>query len=146
MFITAYRVSDLDLEKLACVYCDDRAWVHSAFCDNVYDYFSEHIGGYAVWHDGEQYVCALRFEPYRDGILISCLQTGEGYRRKGYAQKLILSVHSHFGKPLYSHVEKKNMPSRNLHHKCGFEIISDTATLLDGTVTSRYETLRLVRP
>lgn len=145
MLITAYQVSDLDLEKLACVYCDDNPWIISAFCDNAYDYFSEHIGGYALWQEDKDYVCALRFEPYRDGILLSCLQTRQDSRRKGFAQKLILSLHAHFRKPLYSHVEKKNTASRSLHSKCGFEMISDTAVLLDGTVTSRYETLCLKR-
>lgn len=146
MFITAYQASDLVLENLASVYCDDNPWVIGAFCDNVFDYFSEHIGGYAVWQEDTHYVCALRFEPYRDGILISCLQTKEDCRRRGFGQKLILSVHTHFQKPLYSHVEKKNTASRSLHRKCGFETISDTAALLDGTVTSRYVTMRLKRP
>lgn len=142
MLIISYRASELDLEELSFVYREAGFRAHDSFYEDVYAYFSEHIGGYAVWLEGGHYVCALRFEPYRDGILISCLQTGENSRRKGYAQKLISSVCSKFQKPLYSHVEKKNIPSRKLHCKCGFEVISDTATLLDGTVTSRYETLR----
>lgn len=145
MQIIAYRASELDLKELSAVYCEEVFLGHDSFYDDVYDYFSEQIGGYAVWQEDGRYVCALRFEPYRDGILISCLQTRENFRRKGYAQKLISSVRSQFQKPLYSHVEKKNLPSRKLHGQCGFEVIADTATLLDGTVTSRFETLRLKR-
>lgn len=138
MFIFAYQASDLDLEKLSAIYCTDSDFVRSAFCYNAFDYFSEHIGGYAVLEKSGNYVCAMRFEPYMDGILISCLQTKPDCRRRGYAQNLIGALQAEFSKPIYSHVAKNNHPSLCLHRKMGFDVISDTARLLDGTVTSRY--------
>lgn len=145
MILLANGSSDLNMEKLSRVYCRDNELERNRFCDDVYDYFAMHIGGYAVWQEGEDYVCAVRLEPYRDGFLISCLQTGEGFRRQGYAESLIRAMQLKLGKKLYSHVAKSNRPSLQLHQKCGFCRISDTAVLLDGTVTSRYVTLCLTK-
>lgn len=143
MIFFAKRVSDLDIEKLSHIYCTDSGFRPDTFRENVYDYFSMGIGGYAVMQVGEDYVSVARYEPYAEGFLISCLQTEEGFRRRGYAECLIRGVREELSKPLYSHVEKRNHASIQLHNKCGFRLLSDTARLLDGTVTSRYVTLFL---
>lgn len=97
---------------------------------------------YAVWQQGGRYVCALRLEPYRDGLLLNGLETAPEYRRQGFARKLIQAVLGlcEDGK-VYSHVHKKNTPSLQLHLQCGFRRISEQAVYLDGSVNSRCCTL-----
>lgn len=143
MIFFAKRPSDLDIEKLSHIYCTDGDFQPDSFCEDVYDYFSLGVGGYAVMQVGEDYASAVRFEPYADGFLISCLQTAGDFRRQGYAENLIRRMREELSKPLYSHVDKRNHASMQLHNKCGFRLLSDTARLLDGTVTSRFVTLFL---
>ena len=98
-----------------------------------------------AWVIDGHYVSAVRFEPYRDGILLESLETKPSERRKGYAQALVsqsLAVLKQTGyRTVYSHIAKGNEPSIALHGKCGFKECSDTATLIDGTVSSRYCTM-----
>ena len=47
---------------------------------------------YAVWEEGGSYVSALRLEPYRDGVLVTALETVPQQRRKGYAFRLLGEV------------------------------------------------------
>ena len=99
---------------------------------------------YAVWEEKGEYISALRLEPYRDGLLLSALETAPQYRRQGYAKKLITAVLEALpqGK-IYSHVSKRNAPSLRTHSSCGFRKISDHATYLDGSVlTSSYTLCR----
>ena len=100
---------------------------------------------YCVWVVDGRYMSAVRFEPYRDGILLESLETKPSERRKGYAQALVtesLAVLMQTGyRTVYSHIAKGNEPSIALHGKCGFKECSDTATLIDGTVSSRYCTM-----
>ena len=98
---------------------------------------------YALWEYSGRYVCALRLEPYRDGLLISALETHPGFRRRGYACSLITQIQNAFpqGTKLYSHVEKRNIPSMRVHEQTGFQCISNQAVYLDGSVDSRCSTL-----
>ena len=111
------------------------------------DFFTVKGALYAVWMVGDAYCATLRLEPYRDGLLLEALETAPHARRKGYACALITAVIDHFQqssyKAIYSHIHKGNKPSLGVHKKCGFMQISDTATLLDGTVTRNYCTMRL---
>lgn len=99
---------------------------------------------YAVWEEAGAYVSALRLEPYRDGLLLSALETAPAYRRQGYAKKLVTAVLDQLpDKSIYSHVSKRNTPSLRTHISCGFQKISDHATYLDGSVlTSSYTLCR----
>lgn len=99
----------------------------------------------AVWEVSGTYVSALRLEPYRDGLLLEALETAPSQRKKGYAAALIREVQrqlaSHCAVKLYSHVGKRNAPSRKTHEKCGFQVISDHAVYINGSVDYRCDTL-----
>lgn len=110
------------------------------------DFFRQPSAFYAIWKDADIYQCALRIEPYRDGLLLEALETAPTARRKGYAIALMKGVLDYLKdseyKIIYSHVEKRNRASVKLHQKCGFQICSDSATYIDGTVTQNSYTLR----
>lgn len=161
MITLAFSTRDLSLDELCSVYEEQIAqqgairwksfdsekqilFSQKEFIDSVYDFFFLHIGGYAIWQE-EHYVCAMRFENYRDGFLISCLETAPQYRRNGFAERLVrdfIVVANEQNKPIYSHIAKGNIASIRLHQKCGFRECSNFAVLLDGTVSSRYSTFK----
>ena len=85
---------------------------------------------YCVWLEDGRYVSALRLEPYRDGLLLEALETAPQNRRKGY------------GRPVYSHIGKRNTASMALHMGCGFEKIQDCAVYIDGSVSQNAVTLK----
>lgn len=92
----------------------------------------------AVWEDGGKYVCALRLEPYKDGLLLAGLETHPDHRKKGYAAALIAAVQQYMGSTkIYSHVNKRNLASLKVHEKCGFRVISDRAVYINGSVDCR---------
>lgn len=99
----------------------------------------------AVWQVEGRYVSALRLEPYRDGLLLTALETAPEARRNGYAAVLIQEVQSLLAKQgslkLYSHVGKHNTASQKTHTACGFIRISDCAVYLDGSVDQRCCTM-----
>ena len=100
---------------------------------------------YAVWEEGGSYVSALRLEPYRDGVLVTALETAPGHRRKGYASRLLGAVLGTLDGPVYSHVVKCNLPSLALHERLGFRRMQESALYLDGSLDHRACTLRWVR-
>ena len=106
-------------------------WKKGAFC--------------ALWVEDDTYKSALRIEPYRDGVLLHALETDPRARRQGYAFNLVQGVLSYLRDKnqalVYSHIHKWNISSKCLHEKCGFEIIADSAVLLDETVTQSYYTM-----
>ena len=97
---------------------------------------------YAIWLEAGEYVSAVRFEPYRDGVLLQALETAPEHRRKGYACKLTQQALAQlkFSK-VYSHVSKKNAASMAVHSRCGFEKILDFAAYIDGSVNRSAVTL-----
>lgn len=99
----------------------------------------------AVWEASGKYVSALRLEPYRDGLLLEALETAPSVRKMGYASALIREVQRYLAEngsvKLYSHVNKRNIPSLKTHEKCGFSIISDRAVYINGSVDYRSATL-----
>lgn len=97
----------------------------------------------AVWAAENGYVSALRLEGYDDGFLITGLETLPNVRGRGYATSLLNEVADRIPDKLYAHVYKGNLASIAVHRKTGFKIISDRATLLDGTVSSKYFTLAI---
>lgn len=112
------------------------------------DFFTVQGACYAVWEQGGAYVCALRLEPYRDGLLLEALETTPAQRRKGYAVNLIKAVMELLKqneiKCIYSHVNKKNIPSLKTHFSCGFERVLEHAVYIDGSVMQNSCTLRVM--
>ncbi len=110
------------------------------------DFFRQKGAKYAVWNVDGHYKAALRLEPYKDGLLLEALETAPASRRKRYAYNLMTSVLDHLQtvdcRFLYSHIHKRNIASLNLHIKCGFRIIADYASYIDGTITHNSCTLR----
>lgn len=92
-------------------------------------------------------VSLLRLEPWKDGLLLTGLETLPNRRNCGYAAALLTAVAAYCREQgnarLYSHIDHRNAPSIRVHEKCGFRRISDTAKLLDGTVTARMGTYLL---
>lgn len=109
------------------------------------DFFSQQGVFYAVWLADGRYLSALRLEKYRDGFLLAGLETAPAARRKGYAYALLRESLQYLRdrecKAVYSHVDKRNAPSLRVHDKCGFQRISEFATLIDGTTTQNSCTL-----
>lgn len=115
------------------------------FYDYVDFFLKDADSLYAIWMPDGVCGAALRLEKYRDGYLISGLETALTARRRGYATALIHAVQeylSQFGTyRLYSHVDKKNIVSLTVHEKCGFYQILDHAVFIDGSVSHRSCTL-----
>jgi len=120
------------LEGLQVLYAEQDFYIY------LEEFFSEPTAKYAIWIVNGSYMSALRIERYNDGILLNALETAPRARNMGYAKKLILSVLDHLRCDghgvLYSHVNKQNAASLKLHLSCGFQIISDTAEFLDGSI------------
>lgn len=118
---------------------DFYAYLHDCF-------FGKPHASYYIWEEAGSYVSALRLEPYRDGLLLEALETAPGKRRQGYAVRLmdaVLFTLSEQGSVcVYSHVSKKNIPSLKTHQHCGFQIISNYAAYIDGSVNHRAYTLQ----
>ena len=108
------------------------------------DFFRKPGAMVCLWLEGDEVVCALRLEPWKDGFLLAALQTAPTCRRCGYARSLLRAVQRYVREQectkLYSHIHHRNMASIRLHAQCGFQKISDTAALLDGTITAQMGT------
>ena len=143
-----HQYSELNISNLLAVYedtikqsQDGRFDAEQDFCDYLRnEFFSMNGSYYAVWCQDNCYVCALRMEPYRDGYLLTGLETAPQARRMGYGTALLNAVCQSIS-PVYSHVHRSNRASLRLHRNCGFIEICDYAMLLDGTVSSQYVTL-----
>lgn len=97
-----------------------------------------------VWQVEGRYVCALRLEPWKDGMLLTGLETAPEERGKGYACALICAAQEYLSRQgkgkLYSHISKGNAASIHVHEKCGFRKIRDHAVFLDGSVGRKSST------
>ncbi len=106
--------------------------------------FTKYGCQYALWAVDGVYTSAARLERYADGYLLAGLETAPRARRMGYATLLIRSILENAPmvgiSRLYSHVERRNLPSIAVHLKCGFLKVLDRATFLDGSVSSAYDT------
>lgn len=103
-----------------------------------YEFFKDTRAFYALWVPQGRCVSALRIEPYRDGYLLSGLETLPISRGKGYATSLVKAVLSFMSEKtsglLYSHVKRDNLASLAVHKACGFEKYLDHAVYIDGSV------------
>lgn len=147
---------ELDIGKLLLVY--EEAFRLSMQKDDIDRYFAEEKFLFylredffcrehtlmAVWIVADRYVSALRLEPYEDGFLLSGLETEPASRRNGYATCLLQSMIAYAVAesilPIYVHIHRKNAVSRDLHKKYGFFPLYDFGRLIDGTVSSVYDT------
>ena len=92
----------------------------------------------ALWSSEGRCMSALRLEQYRDGLLLTSLETRPNDRKKGYATELVRAVLASFiNQKIYSHVFISNHASIALHEKCGFSRIAPFAEFLDGSVSNR---------
>lgn len=109
------------------------------------DFFRQKDSFYALWVTDGHYQAALRIEPYDDGLLLEALSTAPGSRHRGYAAALVSHVLKHLQASsytvVYSHIHKNNTASLQLHKKCGFQLHSESARYLDGTVTQKSCTM-----
>ena len=140
-----YSMADLDSEQLLSIY-KEHAWDELDFLSYLReDFFRQPDAVYAVWVEDSKYCSAVRLERCCDGFLLHSLETAPDVRRKGYAYNLLIhfldSLRTMGFQTIYSHIEKHNKASLALHIKCGFKMIADTATYLDGTVTQRSCTM-----
>ena len=161
-----FRVShQLDLGKLAAVYKESISLsgqenyrylspyeqLYEAEKD-FYDYLQHRFftvpeAACCVWEVLDEYVAAVRLEPYNGGSLLAGLETAPIHRRKGYGKMLVKAVIQQLipndGTVLYAHINKKNIPSLRLHKSCGFTEALDYAVFLDGSVSYHYATYSL---
>ncbi len=144
-----YRQTNMENGKILAPFAPEARQIQLAeqeFCDYLREsFFPVASSRYMIWVENGRYASALRLEPYRNGTLLEALETAPELRRRGYAARLIGAVQgelSHRGNViLYSHVSKKNVPSLKTHWRCGFQIVQDTATYIDGTVSAGAYTL-----
>lgn len=112
----------------------------------LYDQFRELFydlkGFCAVWSAEGRCKAALRLIPYRDGYLLTGLETAPDAREQGYAKLLLeascLYLRDIGCKALYSHVDKRNLPSLRVHVACVFERVLEHAVFLDGSVVNSH--------
>ena len=101
------------------------------------DFFRTSRAMYALWVVEGEYKSALRLEPYEDGFLLAGLETAPDARNKGFAKALVRgtldAVWKRYSQPVYSHIEKTNLPSLAVHRSCGFSCIREDADYIDGT-------------
>jgi len=146
-------LQEMDFTKLAGVYDLDTTGSFDKvrdFHDYLYEVFFRTEGAvYFVLEQGDEYLSALRAEPFGDGYLLEALQTKSGFRNMGFASRLLRSVvysdEIPGGLPLYAHIHIKNCASIAVHKACGFYEHLDYASFIDGTVSSMSSTWILNR-
>ncbi len=107
-------------------------------------FFSAKDAFCAAWCLEGGYVAALRAEPYRDGFLLSALETQPSQRGKGYATSLLREVLGYLRArgevPVYTHIDRGNLASLAVHRACGFCQQPEPAVYLDGTIHREADT------
>lgn len=134
-----YSPKGLDIQRLMGLYGDPNDI--QDFYSALIEFYRQPHAFYALWLEKDRYISALRIEPYKDGWLVAGLQTVQNERNMGHAKSLLSAVLSQMpkGSKLYSHIDKRNMPSLAVHADCGFTKLLDHAVYLDGSVfTSSY--------
>ena len=110
-----------------------------AFYSYLKDVFFQTPGAcmYAWSVDGVLRSC-LRIEPYENAFLLCGITTDPDYLRRGFGEKLLRGVSALYAGPLYSHVEKSNYASLQLHLKCDFERRFEWARMLNGEMLHNF--------
>ena len=158
MFQIVRSYDELDMEQLMHVYEQSNLKYGGSRCRNgsrweqlriaeenlqefVMDFMNIKGAMFATWSSEGRLTAVLRLEPYCDGYLLTGLETAVDDRRRGYASALMSTTLQHISGRVYSHVEKRNLPSVAVHKKVGFTIAAEYAKLLDGTVSQFYYTM-----
>lgn len=110
------------------------------------DFYGTAKGKYYIWTEDGRYVSVLRLEQHPEGMLLEALETHPDHRKQGYAKKLIMAVTAQLpaGTRVYSHVNKKNIPSLVTHQSCGFSKALDYSVCSDGSVCDREVTMEII--
>lgn len=141
MIEVATSMNQLNLSQLAAVYrqsCQrSEMWEMFDYLRN--DFFPAGGALYCLCKDGV-YVSAMRLEPYRDGFLLTALETAPDQRGRGFARELMTGALAMVEGKVYSHIDARNLASIAVHKACGFEKILDHAVYLDGSVSTRAGT------
>ena len=158
MIIVADSIRKLDFSKLTALCGEEIQQIRKAYFNqfdlseglikaenDFYHYLKASffaVGGlYFIQTEGERYVCAVRFDPYEEGLLLNALVTAPEFRRRGYAYGLLRYAFEYItDKNIYSHVSVRNIASLNLHEKLGFSLIYDYARMLNGSVRNDHVT------
>ena len=146
MLIKSTRFNCVDIDKLLRVYAQsvgDLSFCNvRTFSDDLLLFFNCPGACLAQWVIDEELVSAMRVEPYRDGYLVSCLETAPQCRRRGYACSLLRAVIEDKPGVYYAHVDKRNKASLQLHKSLGFRVYLDHAVFVDGSVYTNCFTLK----
>lgn len=90
---------------------------------------------YAIWEEDGRYVSAVRVNVYEQGLLLEALQTGEAWRKQGYATALLNAVLEYLvqrgGFPVYAHVRNYKAYVHKMLERAGFRKILDYAVRKD---------------
>ena len=151
MLKIANTIRQLDYTQLLQVYSEQLQGCgvygsESEFYEDLTSFLFDPDRFCCLWVCDGRYAACVRVEPYRNGILMTCLETAPERRRKGIAQALLSSVFELLRQQgcrfVYVHINKKNRPSLALHNKLGFRVIADSARLADGTVSQKFFTMK----
>ncbi len=146
LLIKCTHFRSLNINSLIQVYeqsLGDVTWhTVNAFSEDLQLFFRCNRAFVAQWVVHDAPVAAVRIEPYRDGYLITCLETAPQCRRMGYAAALMCAVMEDTPGVYYAHVDKRNRASLRLHEKLGFRVFLDHAVHVDGSVFTNSFTLK----
>lgn len=143
--MSVYEESNCNVSKERYAHLDRKAAILSAeqdfyaFLADVF--FQTENARYAILEVEGNYCSAVRIEPYRDGLLLTGLETAPAHRSFGQGKRLVEDVIAKWALPVYSHVAKDNAASLKLHMGCGFCVVEDYAVFLDGSRTEAAYTL-----
>ena len=143
------RFCDLDIDRILLVYEEQFSGrsklTKDDFCEDWMLFFRDKHNVCCIWETEATFKACLRIEPYRDGALITCLETAPQDRGPGHATALINAVKDYLKQQncsaMYVHILENNKVSMHTHRKAGFTKYSDVAHLVDGTISQRYCTL-----
>lgn len=159
MIIFADKLSKLDFDLLSELYSDDiedtrkrdysrmdvyegKLRAQQDYYQYLHDVFFKEIDGkiFVIKEEG-RYICGVRLEPYKDGLLLNSLVTAADFRRKGYAAELLNHVLGCItDTSVYAHIHCRNIASLRLHEQLGFKLLCDYARMLDDSVCTDYNT------
>lgn len=146
MLFKCTSIANANIDSMMRIYSQsisNKTWqAECRFIEDLRLFFACKNAFVALWDDCGVAVAAVRCEPYRDGYLITCLETAPEKRRMGYASALLTELINNVPGAHYSHVNKNNRPSLYLHKKLGFEIFLDHAVHVDGSVYSDSYTMK----
>lgn len=112
------------------------------FVEFLKEFLAEERNQYFLWEDAGEWVSALRLTKLDGFYYLEALETAPEHRKKGYGAKLMQAVAEYLQKHgpvvIRDNVSKKNVPSLELHKKCGFIIEAENGIdHLAGTQSDR---------